>query len=384
MPAQFIRDEVFSFAPISREGRKTRWSIDAVVREATRDPRYPEAWPHVGIDRRVEPIVLTDMTLWQARDEARAAADIGKIRRGSGFKRFPVNSNALLSRVVSHPMKVDDFGYPKSVLADIVRRGFSGEAIEDPDVDRFVSWARMSVAWSKRDLGGEVAAVMHLDEENGHCHILRPLQIDSETGIASLDFWKPEAAMIDVRRQARSKGERRQGRDMFSAFKTAIRDIAEDYNSEVGVHFGHSLTSDEARPRTDYRTRKTITEAERRAAIASADAAAKTENERAKKAERERAEQRARAEKAEAEAASLRARVAELEQENGTLRERVSALLDQGRALAARARTWIGALRGDPAAVRDAGEAPTLTEGRIDAALGVSQADLQRRRVAAI
>lgn len=94
-------------------------------------------------------------------------------------------------------------------------------------------------------------------------------------------------------------------------------------------------------------------------------------------------------EQLEAEVVALRVRNAALEEENQNLRARVASLLDQGRALAARARVWIAGLRGDSTALRDIAEAPTLTESRIDATLlpdGRDQAlgELQRRRVVAI
>ena len=120
-----------------------------------------------------------------------------------------------------------------------------------------------------------------------------------------------------------------------------------------------------------------MTEAERQASIAAADAAAKTESERAQKAERERDEQRARAERAEAEARSLTDRLAAADAEIGRLRDKLRAVLD-------RARVWFGALRGDPLSLRDATEAPTISQAKIDRVLGVSQSDLQRRRVSAL
>ena len=63
MAAQFIRDETFAFKPISRSGRKTRWSIDDILHEATRDPDHPEAWRHLPDAIRMEPIPLTAMTI---------------------------------------------------------------------------------------------------------------------------------------------------------------------------------------------------------------------------------------------------------------------------------------------------------------------------------
>lgn len=374
MPSQFIRDEAFSFAPISRQGRKTRWSIDAVIAEATRDPAHPEAWRHVSECRRLEPIPMTDTMLLQVRDAARAAVDSGREEDG---RRFRSTGNALISRVVSYPVRVDHFGYPRAVLHDMIGRGFAGERIEDPDIDQFVRWARMSVEWSRRDLGGDVAAVAHLDEENGHCHILRPIQIDPDTGIASLGFWRPAAAQIAVRQAARGAGFRHRPADSKIAFQAALRGVAEDYHLTVGVHFGHSLVSETPRKREPYRTRKAMTEAERQAAVAVAEAAAKTESERAQKAERELRETRARAEIAEAEARSLADRLAAADAENGRLRDKLRQVLE-------RAKKWIGALRGDAAAVREIGEPATVSEGKIDTALGVGRDDIQRRRVSAL
>ena len=65
------------------------------------------------------------------------------------------------------------------------------------------------------------------------------------------------------------------------------------------------------------------------------------------------------------------------EAESGRVRDRL-------RRGGERAGVWCGAMRGEPAAVRAAGEAPTISEQKIDGVLGVSQADIQRKRVAAI
>ena len=135
--------------------------------------------------------------------------------------------------------------------------------------------------------------------------------------------------------------------DMLAAGKKARRETLESYNAAVGSRMGHAIASTNPRKR---RKRRDHLEIER---------------------------ERARADQAEAKLAAAEAEIV-------ALRARVASLLDQGHALAARARVWIGALRGDPAAVRDAGEAPTITEGRIDATLGVSAADIQRRRMVAI
>lgn len=370
MPAQFIRDEAFAFKPITRAGNR-RWSIDDIINEASRNPDRPSAWRHVPEHRRLEPIAMTDTSLAQVRDLARLASQDGREENG---RRFRSSGLALVSRVVSYPVRADHFGYPRDVLADMVRRGLAGEEIPDLDIERLARWAQMSVAWSRRDLGGDVAAVMHLDEECGHCHILRPLQIDPETGVASLAFWRPAAAAMAVRRVAEERGHRHSPRVAREAFSTAAREVADDYYVSVSAAFGHERMTEKPRKRDAYRTRKAMTEAERQASVSAAETAAKTESERAVRAERERDEQRARAERAEAEARSLTDRLAAADAEVGRLRDKLRQVLD-------RARVWFGALRGEPAAVRDATEAPTVSECKIDRVLGVSRDDLQRGRV---
>lgn len=373
MPAQFIRDEAFAFKPIARAGNR-RWSIDDIINEASRNPDRPSAWRHVPEHRRIEPIAMTDTTLFDVRDQARVAAKGGREESG---RRFRSSGLALVSRVVSYPVRADHFGYPRDVLADMVRHGLAGGEAPDPDVERLTRWAQMSVAWSRRDLGGEVAAVMHADEECCHCHILRPLQVDPETGIASLGFWRPAAAAMTVRRAAEERGHRHSPRVARGAFSTAARDVADDYFVSVSAAFGHERMTETPRKRDAYRTRKAMTEAERQTSVASAEAAAKTESERAARAERELRETRARAEKAEAEARSLAVRLAAADAESSRLRDKLRQVLE-------RAKTWIGALRGEPAAVRAAAEAPTVSEQKIDSAIGATTADLQRRRLAAV
>lgn len=373
MPAQFIRGEMFSFSPISRQGRMTRASIDAVIAEATRDPDRPEGYRHIPAERILAPIALTELTFGEVRDQAWTAAKTGLEESG---RRFRSTGNALLAMVPSFPRLVDHYGYPRPLLAEIVTAGVAGARVEDPDVEAFVSWSKRTVDWARGELGGPVAAAIHLDEEAGHLHIMRPLQIDP-TGVASLSFWRPERAVLDVRRRAREAGEKPRGRDVVGAFQAAAREVADDYHMAVGVHFGHARKSESPRRRTDYRSRRAMTEADRQASVAAAEAAAKTESERAEKAERELRETRARAESAEAEVRSLSDRLAAADAEISKLRDKLRAVVD-------RARVWLGALRGEPAAVRVASEAPTISEQKIDGVLGVSQSDLQRKRVAAV
>lgn len=373
MPAQFIRDEAFAFKPIARAGNR-RWSVDDIINEATRNPDRPASWRHVPEHRRIKPIAMTETTLSDVRDQARLAAREGREENG---RRFRSSGLALVSRVVSYPVRADHFGYPRDDLADMIRHGIAGGEVPDPDVERLTRWAKMSVAWSRRDLGGDVAAVMHADEECCHCHILRPLQIDPKTGIASLGFWRPAAAAMAVRRAAEERGHRHSPRIAREAFSAAAGEIADDYFVSVSAAFGHARMTEAPRKRVAYRTRKAMTEADRQASVVAAEAAAKTETERAQRAERELRETRARAESAEAEVRSLSDRLAAADAEISKLREKLRRVVD-------RARVWFGALRGEPDAMRAAAEAPTISEGKIDVALGVSRDEVQRRRVAAI
>ena len=223
----------------------------------------------------------------------------------------------------------------------MIRAGLDGEAVQDPDVERFLSWARMSVAWSQKDLGGPVGAVMHLDEENGHCHILRPLQVDPGTGIASLSFWRPGAAATDLRAAARAEGRKLAGSEVFAVGKAALREVATDYHAAVGVHFGHELKTTTPRKRIPYREQKALTERDRMVAVeaaAAAKAQAKKDREALVKAIAER-------DRALAEARSLSARLA-------TALAEVEALKKAARLLLDRSKRWIAALRGDADAKR--------------------------------
>ena len=339
MPAQFLRDEAYAASPISRQGQTKRWSLDAVIAEAERDETHPGALRHVSGQMRA-PMFLTAE---RPSDIARRARETAASCREHGTgKRIRKSANIIVSRVMSYPVPCSDFG-DLDQLEQELRAGLAGEPVERPEVRRLHAWIVASVRWSRQDLGDLGAVVVHLDEANPHAHHLVPIRERGDRpGVADLSFWKPAWAAAAIRADARDGGRQHLGRDILAAGRKTRQAIAADYQQAVGSRFGHSLTSDEPRKRRRRRDHLEI--------------------------ERER----------------LRAEKAELEQENATLRARVASLLDQGRALAARARLWIGALRVDPAAARDAGEAPTLTEGKIDATLGVSPADIQRRRVAAI
>jgi hypothetical protein len=356
MPAQFLRDEAVSASPINRQGQTTRWSLDAVVAEAERDEAHPGALRHVA-DRMRAPVFLTPE---RPSDVARRARETAAACREAGTgKRIRKSANIVVSRVMSYPVPCTEFG-DLDQLEQELRAGLAGKPVERPEVRRLHAWIVASVRWSRKDLGELGAVVLHLDERHAHLHHLVPLRERADrAGVADLSFWRVGAGEMRVREEAREAGRPHLGRDVMAATRSARKAIAADYQQEVGARFGHALTSEEPRKR---RKRRDHLEIER---------------------------ERQRADKAEAENRDLRTRLAAVEAENATLRARVASLLDQGRAVVARARTWIGALRGDRTALRDISEAPTLTEGRIDGTLlpdGRDQAlaDLQRRRVVAI
>lgn len=339
MPTQFVRDQAIALIPT----RTNRWCADSACVEAERDPARPETFRHVP-----EPRVPIYFTGAKPSDVAREAEEILRSsKEASTGKKMRISSQAIVSRVMSYPVSVADLGGPDFVEQEL-RAGLEKQPMRSEECRRLLAWTIAAVKWSKGDLGAMGSALMHLDEANPHIHHVVPLRRRGDlVGSADLSFWKPAAAEMRVRQEARDAGVPRKGRDVIAAGRAARLEIMTSYHDAVGSKFGHAIRSDDPRKRRKRRDHLKLRELE-------------------------------------AEQAALRARVVELETENRTLRERVAALLDQGRALAARARVWIGALRGDQASLRDAAEAPTLTEGRIDAALGVSQADIQRRRQAAI
>lgn len=341
MSIQFVRDEAFARVPLARFGR---WSIDAVVAEAERNPDHPEVLRHVVGGVRA-PILLSSETPSDVAARAKALADAA--RDPATRRRIGKSTNVLVSRVMSYPVSIEDLGGADLVEQEI-RGSLAGQPVERPEARKLLAWIRASVKWSQEHLGDRGAVVYHGDEAHPHLHHLVPLRrrADDPT-VADLSFWPPAAAEARVREEAREAGEPRQGKAMLAAGKAARRGVLEAYNASVGSRFGHAIESADPRKR-----RKRREHLERR------------------DLERELAE--------------TKAALVDTESKLVAAETRIAHLLDQGRALAARARVWIGALRGDPAAVRDAGEAPTITEGRIDATLGVSPADIQRRRVVAI
>lgn len=346
MQTQFVRDQAIALIPT----RTNRWCADSACVEAERDPARPETYRHVPQPR--VPIYLTSD---KPSDIAREAEVILRSsREASTGKKMRISSQAVVSRVMSYPVSVAELGGPDFVEQEL-RAGLEKRPMRSEDCRRLLAWTVASVKWSKGDLGAMGAALIHLDEANPHIHHVVPLRRRSDlVGSADLSFWKPAAAEMLVRQEARDAGVPRKGRDVIAAGRAARLEIMTSYHAAVGSKFGHAIRSDDPRKRRKRREHLERRELERELAETKADL----------QIERER--------------------VAALESENATLRARVAILLDQGRALATRARLWIGAMRGDPAAVRDAGEAPTLTECRIDATLGVGPADIQRRRQAAV
>lgn len=348
MSTQFIRDEAYARIPLARFGR---WSIDAVVAEAERDESHPEVLRHVVGGVRA-PILLSSETPSDVAARAKALAN--GARDPATRRRIGKSTNVLVSRVMSYPVSIEELGGANLVEQEI-RASMAGNPAERPEARRLMAWISESVKWSQANLGEAGSVVYHGDEAHPHLHHLVPLRRRADDpSTADLSFWPPAAAEARVREDAREAGRPRQGKDMLAAGKAARRSILESYNAAVGSRMGHAIESADPRKR-----RKRREHLERR------------------DLERELAE-------AKAELVERRAKLAAAEAEITTLRARVASLLEQGRAVISRARVWIGALRGDPTALRDAAEAPTITEGKIDVALGVSPADLQRRRQAAI
>lgn len=348
MSTQFVRDEAFARVPLARYGR---WSIDAVVAEAERNPDHPEVLRHVVGGVRA-PILLSSETPSQVADRARALAD--EARDPATRRRISKSTNVLVSRVMSYPVSIEDLGGADLVEQEI-RDSLAGKPADRPEARRLLVWIKASVKWSQEHLGDRGAVVYHGDERHPHLHHLVPLRrrADDPT-TADLSFWPPAAAEACVREQAREAGLPRQGKAMFAAGKAARRGILESYNGAVGSRMGHAIESADPRKR-----RKRREHLERRDLERELDAT-------------------------KAHLAESQAKLSAAEAEITTLRARVASLAEQGRAVISRARVWIGALRGDPATVTVAGEAPTITETKIDATLGVGPADIQRRRMVAI
>lgn len=372
-PVQFIRDEAYSISPRARPGSRVRWSVDAVVAEAMRDPNRPDALKRVKGCVRA-PIQITAQSPADVATEAAITA--GTATERNGWKLRP-SARVLLSRVMSYPQRCDDFGMSRDELEAIVSAGLHGETVGNEGARELVDWISASSAWSERNLGSAGAMVIHLDEECPHIHHLVPIRKHPGSDVADLSFSGPEAAMIAARQAAKAAGRKHTTHEVQRAYAIAQREVADEYYVEVGAAFGQARMTDQPRKRRDYRTQRAMTEADRREAVAAAEAAAKTESERAQKADRELRETRARAESAEAEVRSLSDRLAAADAEIGRLRDKLRAVID-------RARVWIGALRGEPAAVRAAAEAPTVSEAKIDGVLGVSPDEIQQRKVAAI
>lgn len=350
-----------------------RWSVDAVVAEAMRDPDRPDALKRVKGCVRT-PIQITEQSPVDVATEAAITA--GTATERNGWKLRP-STRVLLSRVMSYPRRCDDFGMSRDQLEAVVRSGLRGDTVGNHGARDLVDWISASAAWSERNLGSAGAMVVHLDEECPHIHHLVPIRKHAGTNVADLSFSAPEAAMIAARQAAKASGRKHTTHEVQKAYAIAQREVADEYYVEVGAAFGQARMTDQPRKRRDYRTQRALTEADRREAVAAAEAAAKAEIERATRAEREFRETRARAEKAEAEVRSLADRLAAADAENSRLRDKLRAVID-------RARTWVGALRGDPASLRDATEAPTISQAKIDGVLGIGAVDLQRKKVAAI
>lgn len=347
MTAQFVRDEAYALSPKAKSGRL---SIDHVVAEAERDEGNPKAFDHVEMPRH--PIYLTPERPSDIAKHVRVLAS-ESLEPGTGqrMKRF---ARSMVSRVMTYPVSVAALGGP-DVVEEEIKTSLAGKTVDRPEGRRLVAWMAAAMRWSMKDLGDRGSFVFHGDEAHPHIHHIVPLRRrPKDPKVADLWFWKPAAAEARVREECREAGVERQGKDMIAAGKAARRDIMDSYQEAVGGRFGHALLTDDPRKRRRRRDHLLLRDAER--GLASTKAAL---------AERE------------AELAETRAALEREKAENAKLRDKLGAVLE-------RARFWFSALRGEPSAVREITEAPTLSQGKIDSALGVSQADVQRRRVAAV
>ncbi|QDY71182.1 plasmid recombination protein [Qingshengfaniella alkalisoli] len=161
MAYQFVHIETYSTQPRKMKGSKDHWnSAKQVFLEAARDPEYSK---HVDAPREPLPVlshgaisvaelrVLHD----RKRDEVRETV---QAKSGNTYeRRLRSDAATLYTEIHSHPMASRDY------LADPKK---NAEEIQE--------WAGLAIRDFRKRMpeGIAFAAVLHLDEQNVHLHIL--------------------------------------------------------------------------------------------------------------------------------------------------------------------------------------------------------------------
>ena len=124
--------------------------------------------------------------------------------------------------------------------------GFNGPP--DPDDAAYKRWRLDVVAWAMHRYGEHLVAVIeHVDEPNGHLHIIwadegRPV--------------KPLMAGHGAAMSAIAIGAG--GKAITAAYKTGCQELLDDYYQRVGRHCGQARLGPDPQPRLPYRAAKAL------------------------------------------------------------------------------------------------------------------------------
>jgi hypothetical protein len=221
--AGFFRIEGYGLEARHQAGKKAMpWrTIAGIAAEAA---RKVGAAAHVKGNVAVECLLGEDpMVLAQfAMDQARHARNQGKVKPG----RLSPSASSFFAAVASFPessrQRSDDTNF----------------------IERYHDWRERLIAWILKRWGEfRISVIEHRDEEYWHVHILIAPPMDDQGRLLVGLIHPGYAARGDLERAGLSSASAN------IAYKAAMRDLLDEYCSEVGASSGHARKSNKPRQR---------------------------------------------------------------------------------------------------------------------------------------
>jgi hypothetical protein len=221
MATQFLHIDTAA-RQVPKKATVHQWCVREIAAEAARNAA---ASRHVAVSRPpIRIFGVPPQDLPSIVDERLDGA------RDSKGRKIRKDAKVLLAGVVSFPMPLDSV--ERSQIA----------------AERYRAWARVTVAWLRKEYGPALVCVIaHHDENYPHFHFFAVPDFRAGKSMADL-----HAGMHAI--AGMSGGKREKDR----AYKTAMRGLQERFWNDVGRQFDHRRMSTRPRRRWRYREWKEI------------------------------------------------------------------------------------------------------------------------------
>jgi len=214
MATQFLHIDTAA-RQVPKKATVHQWCVREIAAEAARNAAESR---HVVVSR--PPIRIFGVAPEDLPSIVDERLDGARDSRGRKIRK---DAKVLLAGVASFPVPLDNVN--RSQIA----------------AERYRAWARVAVAWLRKEYGPALVSVIaHHDENYPHLHFFAVP--DFRAGQAMADLHPGMRAIADISGGKREKDQ---------AYKTAMRGLQERFWNDVGRQFDHQRVS--ARPRRRWR-----------------------------------------------------------------------------------------------------------------------------------